>query len=59
MTSRVSRLVIGEFTVVVGEFTVVVGEFIVVVGELAEVVDADMVTSVMNMVWLVWLVTIP
>ena len=46
MTSRVSRVVVGEFTVVVGEFTVVVGE-------LAELVGADVVTSVTNMVWLV------
>ena len=52
-------VVVGEFTVVVGEFTVVVGEFTEVVGELAEVVGAGMVTSVTNMVWLVWLVTIP
>ena len=73
MTSRVSRVVVGEFTVVVGEFAVVVGEFTVVVGEftvvvgeftevvgeLAEMVGVGVVTSVMNMVWLVWLVTVP
>ena len=79
MTSRVSRSVVGEFTVVVGEFTVVVGEFAVVVGEftvvveeftvvvgefaevvgeLVEVVGVDVVTSVTNMVWLVWFVTV-
>ena len=52
MTNRVSRVVVGEFTVVVGEFAEVVGE-------LAGVVGADIVTSVMNMVWLVWLVTVP
>ena len=60
VTSRVSRsVVVREFAVVVGEFTVVVGEFTEVVGELAKVVDAGMVTSITNMVWLVWLVTIP
>ena len=52
-------VVVGEFTVVVGEFTVVVGEFTEVVGELAEVVGVGVVTSVTNMVWLVWLVTVP
>ena len=50
---------VGEFTVVVGEFAVVVGEFTEVVGELTEVVGADVVTSVTNMVWLVWFVTVP
>ena len=66
VTSRVSRVVVreftvvvGEFAVVVGEFTVVVGEFTEVVGELTEVVGAGVVTSVANMVWLVWLVTVP
>ena len=42
----------------VGKFTVVVGELAVVVGELAKVVGAGVVTSVMNMVWLVWFVTV-
>ena len=50
-------VMVGEFTVVVGEFTVVVGEFIEVVGELAKVIGAGVVTSVTNMVWLVWFVT--
>ena len=66
MTGRVSRLVVGEFAAVVGEFAVVVGEFTVVVeefaevvGELAEMVGADVVTSVTNMVWLVWPITVP
>ena len=49
---------VGEFAVVVGEFTVVVGEFTEVVGELAKVIGAGVVTSVMNMVWLVWLVIV-
>ena len=53
MTSRVSRFV------VVGEFAVVVGEFAVVVGEFTEVVGAGVVTSVTNMIWLVWIVTVP
>jgi len=53
VTSRVSRVVVGEFTVVVGEFavvveefTIVVREFVEVVEELAGVVGADVVTSV-------------
>ena len=45
-------------SVVVGEFTVVVEEFTVVVGELAKVIGAGVVTSVTNMVWLVWFVTV-
>ena len=51
-------VVVGEFTVVVREFTVVVGEFTEVVGELAKVIGAGVVTSVTNMVWLVWFVTV-
>ena len=56
---------VGEFTVVVREFTVVVRKFTVVgeltkvVRELTEVVGAGVVTSVTNMGWLVWLVTVP
>ena len=42
----------------VGEFTLLVGEFAEVVGELTEVVGAGVVTSVTNMVWLVWFVTV-
>ena len=49
---------VGEFTIVVGEFTVVVGEFTEVVRELAKVIGAGVVTSVTNMVWLVWFVTV-
>ena len=45
-------------SVVVEEFTVVVGEFTEVVGELAKVIGAGVVTSVTNMVWLVWFATI-
>jgi len=51
-------VVVGEFTVVVGEFTVVVGEFTVVVGEFTKVIGASVVTSVTDMVWLVWFVTV-
>ena len=56
---RKFTVVVGKFTVVVGKFTVVVGKFAVVVGEFAKVVGASVVTSVTNMVWLVWLVTVP